>query len=127
MAVLQVAGDLVLGDQAAHQGFGFLGQVPEPAAVLRSHPARDRHRVLTLAGVELAAVAPGGAPGDAPGLQQNRIVAALGQVQGGGEAGQATADDGHVAAHLTFQRGTLDEALGRRQIVGVRMGALGHA
>ena len=127
MTVLQVAGDLVLGDQGAHQRLGFLGQVPQAATILGPHPTGDRHRVLALAGVELAAIAPGGAPGDAPGLEQDRVVTALGQVKSRGEAGQAATDDGDVATDLALQFGALDQALGRRHIVGIRMGTVGHA
>ena len=60
-----------------------------------------------LAGARLTAVAPGGAPADALGLEQHHVGAARGEVQRGGEPGVAAPDHADAGARLAVQRGEL--------------------
>ena len=103
MPGLQVAGDGVAGDQVADQGAGFFGEVPERAGAGLAGGLLQPVLVLALAGADLAAVAPRGAPADAVRLEQDHVEAGLGEVQRGGEAGVAAADDGDVGGGLALQ------------------------
>src|SRR6056297_444297 len=77
---------------------------------------------------ELAAVASARAPADAARLQQRHLVAALGELQRGGQAGETAADHGHIGALGTLERGIFGAALRRRGVVGGRVfGWLVHA
>jgi hypothetical protein len=57
-------------------------------------------RVVADAADDLAAVAPGGTPADAIGLEQHHVEAALGQFQGRVDPAEAAADNDHVAADV---------------------------
>src|SRR6056297_174800 len=70
---------------------------------------------------EVAAVAPARAPADAARLQQHHPVAAFGEFQRGGQAGETAADDGHVGALGALERGIVRASLRRRGVVGGRV------
>src|SRR3546814_11511588 len=97
-AGLQVAVDGVIADALLHKSLGFLAEIPQQAGTLAADEVYERFRVEALAAGKLAAVAPRGAPADAPGLEHDGLVAALGEVERGGDAGVAAADDADVAA-----------------------------
>ncbi len=67
---------------------------------------------------ELAAVAPGGAPADAVGLQQHHLVTGLGQVDGGVEAGETAAYDADVGIQLTAELGPLPMVVAGGRVIG---------
>jgi hypothetical protein len=52
---------------------------------------------------ELTAVAPGGAPADAVGLQQHHLVTGFGQIDGGVETGETAADDADLGIQFATE------------------------
>ena len=65
-----------------------------------------------LAGARLSAVASGGTPADALGLEQHDIAAAPGEVQRGREPGIAAADHTDLGTRFTVQRGKFRRRVG---------------
>src|SRR3546814_9279276 len=75
----QVAVDGVIADALLHKSLRFLAEIPQQAGTLAADEVEERFRVEALAAGKLAAVAPRGAPADAPGLEHDGLVAALGE------------------------------------------------
>ena len=66
---------------------------------------RARVQVVADPADQLPTIASAGAPADAPALQQDHRQAALGQFDGGIQAGEATADDADIRLLLALQDG----------------------
>ncbi len=103
-AAAQVAVDTVRVDQAEQAGLGVLGHVPKlPRAICACH-LRESMWIEPLAGMDLAAVAPGGAIADAAGFEHGDIDAHRRQFQRRAEPRIAAADDRHIDVHIAGRR-----------------------
>jgi hypothetical protein len=60
---------------------------------------------MTDAANQLAAIAPAGAPADAPGFDQHHRQTALRQFHSRVDPGEPAADHADIGAQITFQRG----------------------
>ena len=117
-APAQVAVDAVFGDAPAHQFHrvdagtlqvfeSFLADVTGKAADLMAD-ATD----------QLPAVAPAGAPADAPGLQEDHRQPALGQLDSGIDPGEAAADHADIGVQVAFQGRVAGQGADRGGVVG---------
>ena len=93
-----VAGDAVFLDEAERRRLGLLGEVPQAPRCVQAQMRLQPVLVVPLAAVQLAAIAPRGAPADAVLLHQHHVDAGLGQMQRRRQAGEAAADNGDVGA-----------------------------
>src|SRR3546814_11745980 len=105
---------------------GCTADVPQQAGTLAGDEVYERFRGEGLDAGKLAGVAPRGAPADAPGLEHDGLVAALGAVERGGDAGVAAARDADVAALRAGQRRQARQPPGRGEGARTRaaLGAL---
>ena len=119
----QVAVDAVAGDQFALQAQALDGDIPDAPCI----GIADQGLQLVLsagdAGDGLRAAAAGGAPADAVGLEEHHAVAALSEMQRGGAAGDAAADDADVRVDIALQRGAWWLRRCRRGVPGVDVAA----
>ena len=106
-------------DEPAHQRLGFLRHGEERLGPIAAEERDELARPLAQPGVELAAVAPRGAPADLLGLEQQGLVAALGEMQGGGKPGQPAADDAGIDARLAGKGRAGGRRIGRGGIIGL--------
>ncbi|MNE06804.1 hypothetical protein D3C80_994040 [compost metagenome] len=101
----QVAGNAVLGNAAGHQRHRIdAGLLQVAHAVLADMPGKAAD-IMADAANQLAAIAPAGAPADAPAFQQHHRQAAFSQFQGGVDAGQPAADHAHIGRQFAVQAG----------------------
>ena len=105
-------------DAVADELLCRLAELPELLCPCGTEARHERGRAHAVAGIDLPAIAPRGAPADALGLEQRHLVAALGQLQSGREAGEAAADDGDVDGKAARQRRALGPLVGGRGIIG---------
>ena len=93
------------GDAGADEGLRFLGERPEePRPVLAELPLQGG-LIAPMPAAELPAVAAGGTVADAPRLQQEGAIAALGEVERAGEPRVAAADDADIRALIAVEGG----------------------
>ncbi len=102
-AGLQRAIDGVFGDQRAHERLRFLGEVPQIARVPWPQPFLQCILFLAVAGMDLSAVAAGGAETGAVGFEQHDLGAALRQMQRGRQPGIASAHHADIGLHGAFE------------------------
>jgi hypothetical protein len=83
---------------------------------------------MTDAANQLAAVAPAGAPADAPGFEQHHRQPALRQFNRGVDPGEAAADHADIGAQVSGQCGPGRAGPGRSRVIGagVFLGVLIH-
>ena len=117
-ARLQIAGDGVTGDEPAHQRLGLFCHGEECLCLVASEERDELGRTLAQTRVELAAVAPRGAPAHLLRLEQQGLVAALGKMQGGGKTRQPAADHAGIDARLAGKRRTGGRRIGGGGIIG---------
>ena len=96
-------GHCVIGDQAADQSFGFLGQIPQPVRRLHPDCAFDPFLILPLARSQLPAIATRCAKADAVRLNQCHVEPLLRQMQRRRQPSIPAADDAHIGPRLAFQ------------------------
>ncbi|MNH31064.1 hypothetical protein D3C79_913970 [compost metagenome] len=126
--MLEVAGDAVFLHPLLDDLVPAPAQVPDEVihftaqavAHLRAHGFVARE-----AAGDLAAVAAAGAPADAVGFHHRHFQAALGQLHGGGYAGETAADNGYVDLHGALELRVLRVVVEGGTVVGRR--ALGRA
>src|SRR5690606_28879951 len=104
VAVAPVAVDTVAGDAFLQHAQAVAGKVEQQPCIGRTQPRLQYLQVAAVAGQRLPAVAAGGAPADARGLQYRHPVALFGQRQRGGQPGVAGAEHRHVGAGCALQR-----------------------
>ena len=100
---------------------GRMTQEDRDAALSRITTTLELEDVAPLAGADLTAVAPRGAPADTARLEQDHVVAALGQVERRGQPGITAADDADIRTLLAFEFRTIFDAdrCGRIVAVGI--------
>ncbi|MNP36833.1 hypothetical protein D3C76_1302500 [compost metagenome] len=104
-APLQVASNAVLGDAPGHKRHRVdAGLLQVAHAVLADMPGKAAD-IMADAANQLAAIAPAGAPADAPAFQQHHRQATFSQFQGGVDAGQPAADHAHIGRQFAVQAG----------------------
>jgi hypothetical protein len=86
VAAAEFAGDPELVDEFFDQRYRLKAHVPQHAGALLADHGFERVLVGALSGSHVAAVAAGCAPADALCLQHRHTVAALSQMNGGGQA-----------------------------------------
>ena len=82
-AGFEVAGDIMLGNQAFGDVLGLFGKCPEFVRILFADQRLERILFHALAGAELSAVAPGGAKADAVRLEQDHVIPPFRKVKRG--------------------------------------------
>ncbi len=120
-AGLQVAGDPMARDEAAHQGLGLLGHVPECARPLHAEARLKPVLVAPLARTHLPAVPPRGPPADALRLEQHHVETGLRQMQRRREPGVAAADHADIGLLRPLKRRKGRELRRRRGIPARRV------
>ena len=118
--VLEIAIDTVFLNPLADDVIAAPLQVPDErsdtvAVLLRDLP-ETAHAVD-----HLPAVAPGGAPANAVGLDERDRVAPLGKCQRGRDAGEARADDADIRDRLPIEFRVVRRFADRRSVIGVRV------
>ena len=111
LAPVQVAIDRVPLDAIADQPQTLDGDVPHPPGILEADLLLELVLAAGIAGDRLAAAATGGAVADPLRFEEDDPVTALGEMQGGGAAGDAAADHADVRLDLAGERGPV----GRRE------------
>ncbi|MNL06158.1 hypothetical protein D3C87_1267880 [compost metagenome] len=118
-APAQVAIDAVLADALGHDLHRLGPGVFQVLHAIGADVLGETADVMADTTNQLATVAPAGAPADSPGLQQDHREPALGQFDGGVDAGETRADHADIGRKVRGQRGTLLHAFGRRCVIGV--------
>ena len=119
-------------DQFADSRFGFFAQLPQIAGVVRAEPGFELGLVLAVAGVDLAAVAPGRREADGFGLEQDDLRAGLREMQRGGEPGVAATDHADIGRDACREARPLGRRIGRWRrsslgAVGSSLPSRGHS
>lgn len=114
----EIALDLETLDPLAYQLHRLQPHQVELAYPFLTNPAGELAGIVADTANKLTAVAPGGAPADAVGLQQHHLVARISQVDGGIEAGKTAADDADVSLVLPLQLGPLLRVVAGGRVVG---------
>ena len=110
----EVAGNGEADDQRADQRLRLLRQVPQNLGALEAEALLEPEHVAPLAGMDLPAVAPGGAARDAVGLDEHDVGARLGEMDGRRKAGEAAADDADIRPARAVERGVFGNVAERR-------------
>ena len=100
---LQMAFDLMSGDQRLDQILGIFGQFPQLAGIVRANQFLQPVLVHPLPAAQLSTIAPRGPEPDAMGFQEHYITPGLGKVQRCRKAGIARTDNADIRACLAFQ------------------------
>ena len=111
-----VAVDTVARDQPEGERLGLLGEPPQRSRLVAAELLFEPVLVAALAGVELAAVTPRGAPADAVGLDHDGADPGLGEVERGRQPGIAAADDRDVGPHVLAEPREGGRGIGRRGV-----------
>ena len=127
-APAQVAVDAMLADTLAHERHRFDTGLLQIAYAVGTDVPGETADVMTDPANQLATVAPAGAPADPPGFQQDHREPALGQFDGGVDAGEAAANHTDISDQVPGQLGPGRHAPGRGGVVGERvfLGVLVH-
>jgi hypothetical protein len=125
-AWLEIAADRVLCDPLPHGRLGLLRQLPEQTRALEPERPLELNHIDPLSGEHLAAVASGRACPDPRRLQQHHVIAALGQMQRRGGAGEAAADHAHVGIDRAGEPRMRCGRIGRGGVVGSGMAGGRH-
>ena len=100
----RVAANVMPLDEIEYKGRRGAGEGIHAAAQLLAEVALHRIRIELQAGIDLAAIAAGGAPARLLRLEQHDLRALLRQMQSGRQSGDAAADHGRIGAHIPVQR-----------------------
>ncbi|CAI8427512.1 MAG: Uncharacterised protein [Rhodospirillaceae bacterium] len=108
----------MFGDQRAHQRWGFDPDAEGLAGMI--HPDQRFEAVLidALAHPDLSAVAPGGTPARAVGVEDHHRPPLPRAVQGRAQAGETATNDADIGFFDAAQPRALDHVLRRRSVVG---------
>ena len=117
-APAQVAVDAVRSDTLAHQGHRVDAGALQVTHALLAHVLAESRHVMADTANQLPAVAPAGTPANTAGFQQDHREPALGQFDGGVNAGETAADHAHVGGQVSAQCGSLRQSVGRSPVVG---------
>lgn len=115
----------MVGNKLAHEGIGIAAQLPDCLCGLK--PVASHQLACLNPGTvgQLSTVAPGCAPADTVGIDNNHVMAGSGQVKGGGKASVARADDANIASDVVLQP---VKRLGSRGRLGIpRVGVIAFA
>ena len=85
-------------------GLGIFRNVPQRLGAIEAHQFFEIVLVTPVAGVDLPAIAPGGARADFGSFQHNHRKTALGEGQRRAEAGITRADNADIGAHIALKR-----------------------
>ncbi|MNR03331.1 hypothetical protein D3C85_1192200 [compost metagenome] len=118
-APAQVAIDAVLADAIGHDLHRLVPGVFQVLHAIGADVLGETADVMADTTNQLATVAPAGAPANSPGFQQDHREPALGQFDGGVDAGETRADHADIGHQVRGQRGALPHALGGRRVIGV--------
>ena len=100
----QIAGNGEADDQRAHERLRLLRHVPEFLGAGEAELLFQPEHVAAEAGVDLPAVAAGGAACNRLGLNKHDVGAGLGEMDRGGEPGEAAADDADIGPARAVER-----------------------
>ncbi len=78
----------------------------------------EAFRIVAYATDDLAAIATAGPPADPPAFEQHHVVAALGELQCGVNAAEATTDDHDIAVNVVFEARVVCFPIGGGRVVG---------
>ena len=119
----QVAGhqravDVVRGDARLHERQRFEPHVPDALHVAFRHELPEGVDVACKPADQLAAVAAARRPSDPRRFEHGHRMAALGEVERGGQAREARADHAHVGVDRAGERRVAGRIVGGRRVVG---------
>ena len=114
-----VAPDVVAADALGDDRLGLLAQRPQLGGVRGAEAAFEHAHRLAHAAADLPTVASARAPSHPFRLQHDDGVPPLGEVQGGGDSGEAGAHDAHVGRLAPCQRATALGFRRRGRVIGI--------